>query len=81
MVLEEDDLRLITIGFLVLLDPVIHLLEKGITGIGILDIEGFGEKVSALGGCIHRAHEAVYESRMEMDDESIVDAVMHGGLH
>ena len=80
VVLEEDDLRL---GAVVLppgLDAVVHLLEQGVAGIGVFDVEGLGEEVRALGLGELRAHHPVHERGMEMDDVAPLHAVVQGGL-
>ncbi len=52
MVLEEYHLRLTALRLLVLLDPVVYLLEEGVSGIGILDIKSVREQFCTFGGSI-----------------------------
>ena len=81
MVLQEDHLRLGASGGFVSLNLVIDLLEKGIAGIAIRDIQGIGEQFLALSLCLLRAHKRVDCSGMQMYHECKAYGIVHGSLH
>ena len=81
MVLEEDDRRLCAVGCLVGLDPVIDLLEEGVTRIGIFDVEGLREEFLAESLGILRTHQTVDKGRMGVDDIRGAHRVVEGSLH
>ena len=80
MVLEEYDLGVASMAFPIFLYLVVHLLEKGVSGVGVRNIKGVREKLRTGLGGVFRAHEAIHEGRMEMDHKSGLQTVVHRGL-
>ena len=81
MVLQEDDLRLAAAGGLPGLDAVIDLLEKGIAGVRVLDIEGVREEFGAGFRRLHGTHQAIHQRRVQVHHIREAHAVVQGGLH
>ena len=76
MVLKEDYLRLMTIGFLVCLDLVIYLLEKDITRIGIRDVECLREEFCTYLCSVVGTHKSVDKGRVKVHYKSSFHAVV-----
>ena len=74
-------MRFSATGCLVCLDLVIDLLEKGISGIAIGDVQSLGEQLLALGLGLHRTHEGIHQGGMKMHHEGEANGIVHGSLH
>ncbi len=81
MVLEEYHLRLLAVGCLVGLYPVIDFLEKRVARVSIFNVKGFREEFLAGSLGVHRAHQAVHKGRVEVHHEGEAHAVVQGCLH
>ena len=81
MVLQEDDLRLAALRGLPGLQTVVHLLEKGVAGIRIFNVQGLREQFVADVGGVHGAHEAVHQGGMQMHHIGKVHAVVEARFH
>ena len=81
MILQEDHLRFGTAGILISLDLVVDLLEEGITGIAVGDIQGIRKQLLALGFGIDRTHQRIHQSGMQMHYEGKTDGIVHRSLH
>ena len=81
VVLQEDDLGLLAPDGLEGLDPFVHLLEEGITGVGIFDVEGVREETGAGLGRSGGAHQPVHQRRMQVHDIGKAHAVVQGRFH
>ena len=81
VVLEEYDCRVASVLLPVFLDLVVHLLEKGVAGIRVWDVQCIREEMGAQGLSILAAHQSIDKGRMEMDHEGCFHAIVQGSLY
>ena len=81
VVLEENHLRLLSTGIFPLLQPVVHLFEKGVARVCIFNIKGLREEFCAKGSGVHAAHKTAHQRGMQVHHVGKVQAVVKGGFH
>ena len=81
VVLQENHLRLPALFGLPGLQAVIYLLEKGITGVCIFNVQGVREQLVADIGGVHGTHETVHQRGMQVHHIGKFHAVVQAGFH